>query len=79
MVIYPTEYFCPKDYETQEIIITPNTYTIHHYTASWHSKTEERIYAVRRALKKRWGERGDKIALLICIPLRIMNKIEQRK
>lgn len=79
VVIYPTEYFCPKDYETQEIIITPNTYTIHHYTASWHSKTEERIYAVRRALKKRWGERGDKIALLICIPLRIMNKIEQRK
>lgn len=35
MWIYPKEYFCPKDYETKELIITPNTKTIHHYDGSW--------------------------------------------
>lgn len=33
--IYPTEYFCPKSFETGKTTITENTYTIHHYTASW--------------------------------------------
>lgn len=33
--IYPKEYFCPKDYNSQVMNITPNTYCIHHYVASW--------------------------------------------
>lgn len=33
--IYPKEFLCPKDYITGEITITPNTYAIHHYSASW--------------------------------------------
>lgn len=33
--IYPKEYFCPVEHETGKIIITQNTYTIHHYNASW--------------------------------------------
>ena len=33
--IYPKEYFCPKDYESKELIITANTRTIHHYDGSW--------------------------------------------
>ena len=33
--IYPKEYFSPKDVETHKLEITPNTYTIHHYDASW--------------------------------------------
>ena len=32
---YPPEYFCPINYYTGERNITPNTYTIHHYAASW--------------------------------------------
>lgn len=38
--MYPTEYFCPLDYTTGELKITDNTYTIHHYMASWVSKSE---------------------------------------
>ena len=41
--IYPPEYFCPMDYITGKINITSNTYSIHHYTASWHSKTDDKI------------------------------------
>lgn len=33
--IYPKEYFCPKDWRTGKIEFTSNTYTIHHYDASW--------------------------------------------
>lgn len=35
--IYPTEFFCPKDPSTGKLLITENTYTIHHYNASWYS------------------------------------------
>lgn len=33
--IYPAEYFCPFEHETQMMLVTPNTYAIHHYTATW--------------------------------------------
>lgn len=33
--IYPKDYFCPIDYGTNKLYITENTYTIHHYNASW--------------------------------------------
>lgn len=33
--IYPTDYFDPLNYYTQELTITENTRTIHHYSASW--------------------------------------------
>ncbi len=39
LYIYPIEYFCPIDYYTGKKIITENTRTIHHYMASWTSKT----------------------------------------
>lgn len=37
-MIFPKEYFCPKEYATGKINITPNTLTIHHYMSSWISK-----------------------------------------
>lgn len=33
--IYPMDYFCPKQYESNSIDITKNTYSIHHYFDSW--------------------------------------------
>lgn len=41
VAIYPKEYFCPKEYETGKIKITENTYTIHHFNASWHNDDEK--------------------------------------
>lgn len=49
--IYPKSYFAPIDYETKKINITSNTYTIHHYLASW-VDLKHRIYAY---VKKRLG------------------------
>jgi len=38
VTILPTDYFCPIDITTNELIITKNTYSIHHFTSSWISK-----------------------------------------
>ncbi len=35
ITIYPPEYFCPKNYFTGELHITPATRSIHHYAATW--------------------------------------------
>lgn len=40
-VIFPTEYFCPQSFETGITNLTVNTFSIHHYHASW--KTEEEL------------------------------------
>lgn len=49
--IYPKEYFCPKDYVTNILTITPNTRCIHHYTATWLEKNETLLYKVIIKLK----------------------------
>lgn len=51
--IYPSEYFCPKDYETGELRITPSTYTIHHYSATWITP-KQMLY---RKIKRIFGSR----------------------
>lgn len=38
VTIYPIDYFCPIDMTTKELVITDNTYSIHHFAASWISK-----------------------------------------
>ena len=38
ILIYPKEYFCPKNYRTGQMVITQNTRSIHWYDASWVSK-----------------------------------------
>lgn len=38
--IYPVEYFCPKKMGTNQITITTNTYSIHHFEGSWKSNNK---------------------------------------
>jgi len=40
-VVYPGEYFDPKNYNTGIITVTRNTYSIHHYDASWYDESEK--------------------------------------
>lgn len=39
--IYPFEVFCAKDWVTGKIRISENTHTIHHFSGSWHTKTDK--------------------------------------
>ena len=40
--IYPAEYFCPLSWRNKKCVITKNTYSIHHFNASWLSDREKR-------------------------------------
>lgn len=39
--VFPVEYFCPKDYVTRKITVTKNTYSVHHFNASWFTKSQK--------------------------------------
>lgn len=41
--VFPHYYFSPKSYETGKLILTENTYSIHHFAASWQG-ARENIY-----------------------------------
>lgn len=58
--IYPVEYFCPINYYTAERHITNNTYTIHHYAATWVSP--RKLFSLKI---KRWIYRIPLITKLI--------------
>lgn len=45
LAIYPTEVFCPVDYDTEKLRKTRKTVVIHWFAASWH--TEEELRALR--------------------------------
>lgn len=52
--IYPTEYFCPINYKTGKINITNNTYSIHHYTASWQTPLMKIKTKIKRAIDSKF-------------------------
>ena len=53
--IYPKDYFCPKDYITGEVHLTHNTYTIHHFSGSWHSPRQKRWQRFERVVAQKIG------------------------
>ena len=64
--IYPKEYFCPKIMDTDDIHITENTYSIHHYDASWADELDRRSGRRAVKLKKIFGNRlGNMINVVI--------------
>lgn len=51
--IFPIEYFNPKGGGYGRVVIMENTYTVHHYVASWKSPLDQKImsYKVRYGVK----------------------------
>ena len=78
IVVYPTEYFCPMDYETGRITISSDTCSIHHYLASWYGKNEERIRAISRFCIGHFGTKyGEMLAGVLTLPYRVKKKVER--
>lgn len=67
MTIYPAEYFCPKDERTGLTKKTANTYSIHHFDASWFEEDW------KKGQYKRW--RAARIDYMIHTPNRILIEI----
>lgn len=57
VVFYPHDYFCPKDWETGKIFLTENTYTIHHFNGSWHTKKEKKQINKKKYYIEKFGEK----------------------
>ncbi|MDM8109655.1 glycosyltransferase [Phascolarctobacterium faecium] len=55
--IYPREYFCPKNMDTGKLEITKNTYTIHHFDASWYSKWQKLKHNIKMVFIKIFGSK----------------------
>jgi hypothetical protein len=58
---YPVEYFCPIDYRTKIATVTHNTYSVHHYNASWLSKSQKRYARIKNIMTKIFGEEKGRI------------------
>jgi hypothetical protein len=72
--IYPPEYFCPMNKETGQLIITPNTYSIHHYMESWHSTREISWNKFKRRMENKIGYKAGN-CLFRSIPMRLIGRI----
>lgn len=51
--VYPTEYFCPVDFDTEKLHKTPKTVVIHWFAASWHTEEERRYFEEEKKRQKR--------------------------
>ena len=48
--IYPFSVFCAKDFKTGRVVVTHETYTVHHFSGSWHSKSDKLKMRIIRLL-----------------------------
>lgn len=72
IAVYPTEFFCPIDFFSGKKIITSNTYSVHHFSATWFTAQQKKAYRksknerrkmkrlapFKRIIKKLFGEQG---------------------
>lgn len=65
MHVYPSDFFCPYDYNVGELNITENTHSIHWYDASWlddrMQKRRANCVKIQKTFRGRTGERIAKI------------------
>ena len=66
ITFYPKEYFCPKNFETEELELTDNTYTIHWFNGSWHDEFLKSMANYRKIIKKRYkNKKVQKIFIIL--------------
>jgi len=71
IVIYPTEYFCPKGFSSGVSYITADTFSIHHFDASWLDEETRHDVQKKRKEHKRKVKRNNLRHNITHIPHRI--------
>lgn len=69
ILILPSDYFCPKNYDTGLLTRTRNTHSIHHYDASWFSGEQQ-----HRKLQ-RWRSHAGGKSYWLHLPLRLLQSL----
>lgn len=55
ITIFPREYFAPYNVYTEKLEITENTYSVHHYTATWQNSGLKFFYRIKKECKMLLG------------------------
>ena len=56
--MYPKDFFCPKSWVTNELHITENTHTIHHFNGSWVPAYKKFLLKILKIVQKFVGEKN---------------------
>lgn len=64
-IVYPSEVFSPKSFQTGETNITSNTVSIHHFDMSWLNEKQKKNKEKEWELKKRYGSKWGKFFSMI--------------
>jgi len=65
LTVYPTEYFCPKNWKTGVLKLTEDTYTIHHFDGSWLTDEEKNVRGIITLYRKKYGNRAGVVLFVI--------------
>ena len=65
ITVYNADVFCPKNFSTGIINITGNTFSIHHFTASWLDEEDRNFIEHKRMIYSRSGEYLGRYILII--------------
>lgn len=57
ITIYPKDYFCPKNGKNGKVVITKNTYCIHHFNGSWLTVNFRIRNYIKKIMRKILGEK----------------------
>lgn len=55
VLVLPDDFFSPKIFDSRKILVTPNTYAIHHYQNSWFSPKAKIYYRGRTFMIRIFG------------------------
>ena len=76
--LYPSDYFCPKDYKDGVIKKTNNTVVIHHFSGSWLTQKDQKRRELLRKLNRKYGNKANIIYNTVYIPYRIIQKLKNK-
>jgi hypothetical protein len=88
LVIYPKDFFCPKNYETGVVEMSMNSHCIHHFDSSWISRDRQRYKKLSYLIVKSFGVTiGKKVMKLLYFLLvikeegliRVMQRVVTRR
>lgn len=72
--VYPVDYFNPRGANCGKPIITENTYSIHHYSATWLPESFQKLMVYR----ERYGARKGKFYFIIQHPILALKRLFEK-
>lgn len=57
VTIYPFDYLCAKEFRTGKLMVTSNTYAIHHFEGTWLSDSDKKLNDMQVKINNKFGLR----------------------